>query len=785
MKKYSDMSRDELINEIHHLQQQLVGDGEHLDGREVIKSFQFYKNIFMDLPIGMTVCDSSGQCVEANNSIGEIIGASREQVLTQNYNHIESWKESGLLDVALKASSKGVSTKKEISFTSTFGKQINVEVHFLPFSSEGSNYLLSIFIDLTELRKVESELDLAKEQLDYLLETNPAVIYKCDATGDFPATFISENITNQLGYKSEDFLASPSFWANNIHPDDKQRVFDELGELFKENKFTHEYRFKHKDGHYVWMLDQLSLVRDSDGNPKDILGCWIDISERRKTEKSLRESEERYRSLFENATDIIQVVRPDGQLLYVNPSWCSTLGYTEEEARNLKVFDIIHPDCADKCELHFNKTMTEGTSGIIDVVFKNKDGRKVFMQGSSNCKYSKGQPVYVHCIFRDVTERRLMEEELNKMQKLESLGILAGGIAHDFNNILTATIGNLSLARALAKPGEKIYKRIEQAEKASLRAKDLTQQLLTFSKGGEPIKVITSLNEVIMDSCQFVLRGSNVNCNFGLIDDLWLVEVDEGQISQVIHNLVINADQAMPDGGTIIVHAENVHINSKDEQPLNDGDYVLITVEDQGLGISEKHLKKIFDPYFSTKQKGHGLGLATAYSIIKKHSGLLTAESKLGEGSVFKLYLPASIERNIGKASAREEIHLGKGSILLMDDEEHIREVAKEILDYLGYQVTTAVDGRQATEMYSKALKENTPIDVVILDLTVPGGMGGKETLKKLIKIDPSVKAIVSSGYANDPIMANFKQYGFSGVVPKPYRIEDVSKALLDLLNSN
>jgi PAS domain S-box-containing protein len=515
-----------------------------------------------------------------------------------------------------------------------------------------------------------------------------------------------------------------------------------------------------------------------------IIAPIVIVSLCRLTEKS-QKNEERYRSLFENATDLIQAVRPDGQLLYVNPSWCRTLGYTEEEARGLNVFDIVHSDCANKCESNFKKTLTEGTSGVIEVIFLRKDGQKVFLLGSSNYKYIKGQPSYVHCIFQDVTERRYMEEELSKMQKLESLGILAGGIAHDFNNILTATIGNLSLARVLAKPGEKIYKRIEQAEKASLRAKDLTQQLLTFSKGGEPIKVTTSLSEVIMDSCQFVLRGSNVNCNFGLADDLCMVEADEGQISQVIHNLIINADQAMPDGGTITIHAENVHISSKDERPLNDGDYVLVTVEDQGLGISEKHLKKVFDPYFSTKHEGHGLGLATAYSIINKHGGLLTVKSKLGKGSVFMIYLPTSIKEDISEVSAREDIHFGKGSILLMDDEEDVREIASEILEHLGYQITAVADGRHALEMYSTALEENTPFDAVMLDLTIPGGMGGKETMEKLMGIDPSIKAIVSSGYANDPIMANYKQYGFSGVVPKPYKIEDVSKSFKSLLHSD
>ena len=510
-----------------------------------------------------------------------------------------------------------------------------------------------------------------------------------------------------------------------------------------------------------------------------------DITEHMKAETELQESEERYRTLFENATDIIQIVRPDGQLLDVNFSWCDTLGYSLEETKKLKVFDILDPECEDECVVNFNRALTEGTTGIVDTAFRSKDGEKIILRGSANCIYRKGEPYFVNCIFNDITGRLQMEEELIKMHKLESIGILAGGIAHDFNNILTALTGNLSLARMHVEPGGKVHKRIEQAEKASMRARDLTQQLLTFSKGGNPVKHLASISELVKDSSQFVLRGSNVKCAFDPPADLWLVELDEGQISQVLNNLLINADQAMPDGGTINIYAENVHIGSNEVPSLEEGDYVSVSVKDQGSGISEKYLPKIFDPYFSTKHKGHGLGLATAYSIVNNHKGILEVDSELGKGAVFRFYLPASSQKGVRQASAGEDIHIGKGFVLLMDDDEEIREIGREILEHMGYQVKTASDGRQTIELYSMAMQDNTPFDAVIMDLTVPGGMGGKETIEKLLKIDPSAMAIVSSGYANDPIMSNYKQYGFSGMVPKPYKIEDVSKILKSLLHSN
>jgi len=596
-----------------------------------------------------------------------------------------------------------------------------------------------------------------------------------------------------LGKDRQDIIGKS---VHDIAPAKLAAVYHEKDSELMNNPGVQIYEFEVKvtnetKGNRRVIFHKATFERD-DGQVVGLIGIILDITERKNAEEEkeeliikLQESEERYRTLFENATDIIQIVRPDGQLLDVNASWSKALGYSLEEARDLKVFDIIDPECEDECVSNFNRALTEGTTGIVETTFKNKDGRKVILLGSANSNFIDGKVSYLHCVFHDISEQRRMEEELVKMQKLESIGILAGGIAHDFNNILTALTGNLSLARMHVESGSKVHKRIEEAEKASMRARDLTQQLLTFSRGGEPIKQLASISELVKDSTQFVLRGSNVKCEFDLPADLWLVELDEGQINQVLNNLVINADQAMPDGGTITIHAENAQISSKENLPLRGGDYVVVSVEDQGAGISEKYLDKIFDPYFSTKHKGHGLGLATAYSIVKKHDGLLEVDSELGKGAVFRFYLPASPKKEVPQASAREDIHIGKGFILLMDDDEKVREIGREILEHMGYQVKTASDGRRALEIYSMAMENNTPFDAVIMDLTVPGGLGGKETMEKLLKIDPSATVIVSSGYANDPIMSNYKQYGFSGMVPKPYKVEDVSRVLKSLLHSD
>lgn len=385
---------------------------------------------------------------------------------------------------------------------------------------------------------------------------------------------------------------------------------------------------------------------------------------------------------------------------------------------------------------------------------------------------------------RDITERKQMVEYFVQTQKLESIGLLAGGIAHDFNNILTAISGNVSLARMRLTAGENkdsITGLLAEAEKASLQAKDLTQQLLTFAKGGAPVVKIASIGDLLKQTATFALRGSNVQCRYLVPEDLWPVEIDEGQINQVFHNLIINADHAMPNGGEVIISAQNTVVSPGQGLPLEEGLYVKVAVKDQGIGISGQYLHKIFDPYFTTKQKGSGLGLATSYSIIDKHGGLISVESEPGNGTTFYIYLPAS-QKELVKRQINSLDFTGKGRILIMDDEEILRQVIGEMLTFLGFRISCARDGDEAIGLYVKAKEAGDPFDVVIMDLTIPGGMGGREAVQKLMEIDPAARAVVASGYCNDPVMANFADYGFKAVVAKPFSIEELAEALDGML---
>lgn len=388
----------------------------------------------------------------------------------------------------------------------------------------------------------------------------------------------------------------------------------------------------------------------------------------------------------------------------------------------------------------------------------------------------------VIALVRNITDKKNSDEELLKLEKLNSIGTLAGGVAHDFNNMLTIILGNISLLKTDVNPKDKISKKLSNLERAVYQAKALTKQLLTFAKGNSPLKKVTYINDLIRESATLSLSGSNVACKMYIPKDLWPVEIDIGQISQVINNLVINSYQSMPNGGVITIRCKNIKLMDNEIISLPAGKYVSMAIKDQGCGISKDNLLKIFDPYFTTKETGSGLGLASAYSIVKKHNGHIIVKSKVSKGSIFQIYLPACDAVPLEIEEVTSHIVYGNHKILVMDDEVDIRNILQDMLNYLGYKVELSSDGLSALGLYKKALLSGDPFDAVIMDLTIPGGMGGEETIKHLLKLDPKVKAIVSSGYSSGDVISSFRDYGFKGAINKPYTIEELSNELSRVL---
>lgn len=504
--------------------------------------------------------------------------------------------------------------------------------------------------------------------------------------------------------------------------------------------------------------------------------------------QDIRDSEEKFHTFFDNANDAIIIFEATGALLEANAIACDSLGYSHSKLLSLTTSKLIASDFLQDLPKRL-EAITRTGKQIFESEYCRQDGSTIPVELSCTAFAFNKTPAIL-AVARDISERKKMEKELVRVERLESIGVLAGGIAHDFNNILASILGNINLARLDNEIKDETKTLLEEAEKASIRARGLTRQLLTFSKGGDPIKEITSIPQVIRDSSDFVLRGSNVSCQYSFEDELWPVEIDKGQISQVIQNLIINARHAMPGGGSISISCSNSQDPPAISHLANTGRYLAITIRDNGIGIPSQLIDKIFDPYFTTKQKGSGLGLAVSHSIILKHGGFIFASSPPDEGTTFNIYLPASTSKPEPQQHSEPKTKqpvltsLASGTILIMDDDLMVLQVTEAILKTLGYDVLKAIDGKEAIECYLKAQETNTPIDITIMDLTIPGAMGGKEAVQKILTINPAAKVIVSSGYSNDPIMANFQDFGFRASLNKPFQVNELKAKVAELIAS-
>lgn len=618
--------------------------------------------------------------------------------------------------------------------------------------------------DVTELKQAEDEIKKFKTISD---KANYGT-----AIADFEGNlvYLNDAFANMHGYAPEEILGKH---LSIFHSDEQMpRIKKLLDIIKKEGGFSgEEVWHKRRDGVDFPTLMSSTLIDDGKGAPLLMSLTAIDITNRKKAEEALLEEHHLNQILLDSMPCVALLIRPGTHEIVASNEAAVKAGAVPGKT----------------CHGTWGESETPCPWCLAPEVWEKGEPQHLMIEGIGRVWDAHWFPIsedlYLHYAF-DITEKKKVDDELAKADKLESVGILAGGLAHDFNNILTALWGNITLARMTLKGNKEIDEVLAESEEACKRAKGLTQQLLTFAKGGEPIKEPVNIRKLLDSSANFALRGSNVRADVDVPSALWTVNADGGQISQVINNLIINADQAMPEGGIIRVSAEQISLKGKKKSgiSLEDGKYIKISIEDQGVGMSKEQLTKIFDPYYTTKNQGSGLGLSVCYSIISSHRGTIQVKSEIEKGSCFEIYLPAIDEKMELSGLEEAGLKIGTGKILVMDDEVQLTTMATRMLKLLGYEVGISKNGEEAIDKYKKALESGEPYDVVILDLTVPGAMGGKEAVKGLLEVDPNVKAIVSSGYSNDPIMAGYREYGFLGVMAKPYSIEDLGEKLKDVI---
>jgi PAS domain S-box-containing protein len=555
------------------------------------------------------------------------------------------------------------------------------------------------------------------------------------------------------------------------------KVLDNMSDFPKKNdeqSFAHE-GLNRNDGEQGRFKQHIAHPEQCQAESKDL-------------EKKLMWSDEQYRSLVEGSHDLIFQCDHQGRFTFVNKAWEKTLGFSVNEILRHRISDLQTPDVAQKDVRAFAKKLINGPITGYETTLVSRNGKAIHLSFNIvSLRSPEGSLLGFQGTAFEISERKKMEEESLRVQKLESIGTLAGGIAHDFNNLLQAILGNIQLAKRSLKPEDRLYSWLTSAEQAGDQAKDLSYRLLTFAKGGDPLKKATSIAKILRETVQLALSGSNISVEFLLDENLYTLEIDEGQIKQVISNIVINAKEVMPRGGHIAVVARNLPSRDGLTFPFQAKNYVHISVEDQGVGIVPKNLPRVFDPYFTTKgmgsEKGKGLGLTICHSIITRHDGFINIESVPGVKTIVHIYLP---EAN-SKGNPTEKVTKGmaprKERILLMDDEGFVREVTGEMLVQLGYDVQLVKDGDEAIDAYSGALEQGHPFDAVILDLTIPGGTGGDEAILRLLELDPDVKGILSSGYADNSVMNDFKEFGFRGAIAKPFKLEELASTLTSIIH--
>ncbi|MBP2145785.1 PAS domain S-box-containing protein [Methanofollis sp. W23] len=772
----------------------------------------------------ITITDLEGELIFANNSALKFWGY--DEVKKVAGKPLERfWQPKKKVATVLERIGRDGGWMGELVGKKKGGKRFHASVSASMVTDEEGDPLCMMFsfIDITERTEIEEELakyrthleEIVLERTKKLTETNKRlraeVKVRKEAEEHIRAlsTFresVIENATMLLavtdsegrvnvwnraaeevtGYARDEVVGGAEIWDTLVpDPVTREKVLKVVrGECTGSDTVENlEFTVQARDGEEKVLHWNARLLRDGGDRLQGVVTLAEDITRRKRMEEEIKASEARYRGVVEDQTEWICRFRPDMKVTFVNEAFCRSFGFSREEVLSSTIDAVLPEWFADFFLSPGEHTDLGQQNFTVEGKVKAKDEEETWHQWTVRAiSAPDGAVSEYQVVGRDITLVKKAEEEFIRTEKLLSLSDLAGGIAHDFNNILTSVMGNINLAKMKVSPDDFVYQRLTEAEAATMKAGDITRQLFSFSDLSEPEKETVDIADLVHEAASYALRGSKCKCRFALEPEPMAVMGDAAQVLQVLHALIINADQAMPEGGTVTIGAGPVEVAGNDPIPIPKGRYIRVAVEDHGVGIRPEHMGRIFDPYFTTKKHGSGIGLAMALPIIKNHGGWMDVASEPGQGTTFSLYLPATANGGCEQMTPVAITGGGSGSILLMDDEVGILETTSDILRHLGYTVATAQDGEAAVEAFASAQETGTPFDGVILDLTVPGKMGGLETMEKLKELDPAVRVLVSSGYLNDPIIKNPGKYGFYGSIGKPYLLEELNRILQDLL---
>lgn len=750
-----------------------------------------YRMLFDHAPDGILISDGAGKLLDANAGFCRSLGYSHSELLQCSADEIVASSEIPQIGMAL----QDIAKKAEYRFRRKDGSEFAADVSS-KLMPDGN--ILAMIRDLSERRKAElertvlaAEVEAQRERLKNIVARVPGIVWETvldRETDRQVGNFVSEYLTTMLGYSVSEWLAKPNFWASIVDPSFPRRS-DAVAAFSSSEGRMREIPLISKNGRIVWVEAHTTGVIGPNGKVEGTRGVMLDISERKRSENALRQSEERYRDLVENALDIIYVHDLDGNYTSINQAGEKITGFSRDEILSMNMAGSIAPEYLGKARKMMAAKLEGKEVTAYEIELIAKDGHRIVLEINSRLVYDNGVPVAIQGIARDTTERHLLEEKYRQSQKLEAVGLLAGGISHDFNNLLTAITGYSEITLARMSPDDPSRHNIEEIKEIGDRASALTRQLLAFSRKQVLEPVVHNLNAVIgsMDNMLRRLVRENIEFQIDLAPDLGNVEADPGQLEQVIVNLAINAQDAMPHGGKLTISTENVEFTEKGESELMKlgiGRFVKMTVTDTGEGIDEAVQERIFEPFFTTKEsgKGSGLGLSTVHGIIKQSGGDILVHSAKGKGTTFEIYLPSTGESQKVQTWAPRETrnYAGNETILLVEDDRSVRKLVREILTENGYDVLEASNGEAALAICGG---RQEPIHMLLTDLVMPQ-MSGIELTTRVRNLHPEAKPLVMTGYASDsPIrgsMANFD----ATFIEKPFTPESLARKVREVLES-